>query len=168
MISFVCFAVMKIYIVVLCLYGDDVTTHFTEIHEKMYNTSWNHFPLAVQKIFPVVLANCQQPVYLHGYLNVRCTRESVKKVRKGILKDFSTEFSLHQNYVCFLYFISYFFDILLNHIITITYRLKFHLNKWTPFSQVSDPPYWRLVDSFQRFEIIYIIHSRDYCFAFSR
>lgn len=77
---FVCFAVMKMYIVVLCLFGDDVTKRFAEAIDSIYLCSWDEFPLDSQKLFPMVLMLAQKPVYIHGYMNVRCTRESIKIV----------------------------------------------------------------------------------------
>lgn len=77
---FVCLAVMMVYLVVLCFWSDEVTFKFGLINGKICECSWYKFPMKTQRLLPVLLMNVQKPVYIEGYMNVRCTRESVKIV----------------------------------------------------------------------------------------
>lgn len=64
--------------------GDDVTISFRTVHDSLWECTWYEMPLSSQKIFPMILAAAQKPVYIEGYLNTQCTRESVKKVQNSI------------------------------------------------------------------------------------
>lgn len=77
---FVCLSVMMIYLVLLCLLGDDVTIRFRQVHDSIWECSWYKFPLDTQKLLPMILMAAQKPVFIKGYMNMQCTRESVKKV----------------------------------------------------------------------------------------
>lgn len=77
---FVCLSVMMIYLVLLCLMGDDVTIRFCQVHDSFWECSWYELPFPTQKLLPVILNAAQKPVFIKGYMNMRCTRESIKKV----------------------------------------------------------------------------------------
>lgn len=69
-----------IYIGFVCFFGDDVTNGFKEISESIAQCSWYRFPLDLQKLLPTIICNAQKTVYVHGYINTKCTRELLKKV----------------------------------------------------------------------------------------
>lgn len=69
-----------IYLVELCFLGNEVTLKYAEISDVICNCSWYKFPLSTQKLLPMFLIAAQKPIYIKGYMNVKCTRESVKKV----------------------------------------------------------------------------------------
>lgn len=78
MVFFLFFVV--VYVVFLCFVGEKVTRQFEEISDCLYQCSWNEFPFKMQKIMPTLLTVTQKPVYIEGFMNVRCTREVFKKV----------------------------------------------------------------------------------------
>ena len=69
-----------VYIVFLCLVGDTATTHFECVNTSLWSCSLNEFPIEIQKTLPMILAATQNPVYMEGFMNVRCTREVLKLV----------------------------------------------------------------------------------------
>lgn len=73
--------------------GDDVTIGFRTVHDSIWECTWYELPLQSQKLFPMMLAAAQKPVYIEGYMNTRCTREAVKKVNHKN-KNYSTEMFL--------------------------------------------------------------------------
>lgn len=64
----------------MCIYGDDVTSQFGEIHNSIYKCDWPKYPLRIQKLIPMMLIVAEKPVYIQGYMNIRCNRELIKKV----------------------------------------------------------------------------------------
>lgn len=68
------------YIAVLCMFGNETTTRFDEIYESFCQCPWNEFPLELQKLLPMVLLIAKEPIYLKGYMSVKCTREFMKTV----------------------------------------------------------------------------------------
>lgn len=82
---FVCLSVMMIYLIELCFLGNEVTIKFAEVNDVICNCCWYKFPLNTQKLLPLTLRAAQKPVYIKGYMNVQCTRESVKKVSSSHL-----------------------------------------------------------------------------------
>lgn len=69
-----------VYIVFLCLVGDTATTRFEDINTTLWSCSLTQFPLHIQKTLPTILAATQKPIYMKGFMNVRCTREVLKVV----------------------------------------------------------------------------------------
>lgn len=76
----VCLSTVVIYLIVLCLFGYEVTLRFDEIDEAVYLCSWTEFPSQIQKLWPLIMNITQNPIYIHGYFNDQCTREFLKKV----------------------------------------------------------------------------------------
>lgn len=68
------------YICVLCLIGDNVTTRYQEVNEALWSCPWLEFPHKIQKTFPLILSLTQKPIYMEGFMNVRCTREVMNAV----------------------------------------------------------------------------------------
>lgn len=81
------------YIFVLCIFGDETTTKFEEIHLAIGKCKWNEFPIEIQKLLPLVLRVAQEPIYLGGYMNVRCTRPFMKEVSKQSIR-FDSEYAI--------------------------------------------------------------------------
>lgn len=73
------------YIAVFCLIGDSVTNSFEDVNEAVWNCSWNEFPLETQKSLLMILAIMQKPIYIKGFLNVRCTRVILNTVNSILL-----------------------------------------------------------------------------------
>lgn len=77
---FVCLSVVLIYVIVLCLFGYEVTLRFDEINDSIYRCGWTELPLNVQRLLPTMMMISQNPVYIEGYFNDPCTREFLTKV----------------------------------------------------------------------------------------
>lgn len=77
---FVCLVLMMVYLVVICFWSDEVTIKFGRLNESICECSWYELPMETQRLLPIMLMNIQRPVNMKGYMNVRCTRESVKLV----------------------------------------------------------------------------------------
>lgn len=71
---------ITIYIVFLCMFGDNVTSSFDEINKTIFQCAWNGFPMETQKLLQIILINASNEVYIHGHMNTKCTREVLKKV----------------------------------------------------------------------------------------
>lgn len=77
---FVSLQVVLIYVIVLCLFGYEVTLRFDEISDAIYQCGWTELPMNVQRILPMILQISQNTVFIEGNFNDRCTREFLKKV----------------------------------------------------------------------------------------
>lgn len=75
-----CVAVVEIYIIVLCLFGGDVSIQFDQMFYTTIEISWNEFPLEAQKLLLMMITIAQKPIYIEGHMNTQCTRETLKKV----------------------------------------------------------------------------------------
>lgn len=62
------------------MFGNETTTRFEEIHQSLCQCPWNEFDLEIQKLLPLILMVAQKPIYLQGYMSVKCTREFMKTV----------------------------------------------------------------------------------------
>lgn len=67
----------------MCECGERVTEQFYLFNEKLNRCKWYCFPLDVQRIMLIFLGDAQQTIYIRGYANILCTRDSFKKVQKG-------------------------------------------------------------------------------------
>lgn len=67
-------------IFVFCELGINVTDRFNRIPDQIYDSEWYTFPMDIQRILPTVMVAAQQPLVLQGFANLKCTRESFKKV----------------------------------------------------------------------------------------
>lgn len=76
----VCFSLSMVYVAILCLYGNHVTTEFEAANAAIYNCSWYEYPLEMQKMLKMMLMVSQKPVIIQGHMNTQCTREVLKKV----------------------------------------------------------------------------------------
>lgn len=78
---------MMMYLVVLCLMGDDVTISFRHVNDSIWECAWYGLSLKSQKLLPLMLVSAQKQIYIKGYMNMRCTRQSVKNVSKFIREE---------------------------------------------------------------------------------
>lgn len=65
---------------VVCNFGESVTSHYTDLSNKIYNLSWHLCPLKFQRSVKLMMFNTQQPIYIEGFAGLRCTHETYKKV----------------------------------------------------------------------------------------
>lgn len=76
----ICLVVVMTYIYVLCLFGNEVTANLEQVNRSISESSWNVYPLKMQKYLIVMLIISEEPVYIQGFMNTKCTREVLKKV----------------------------------------------------------------------------------------
>lgn len=67
-------------VVYFCEYGDMVTSRLDEIKDVIWQGDWYAYPNEIQRILPMIVANAQQPVVVHGFGNLVFTRLSIKQV----------------------------------------------------------------------------------------
>ena len=65
---------------VACEFGEMLTNQFCCFNETIEQCDWYAFPHKIQRIFVVVVANTQQPTYIHSFGNIPCSRDSFKRV----------------------------------------------------------------------------------------
>lgn len=69
-----------------CWFGHETTTNYENIFCVICSHwCWYTFPLDIQKLIPMILANAEQLVYLKGYFGVYCTRDFITTVRNPII-----------------------------------------------------------------------------------
>lgn len=69
-----------VMIFIHCETGQRVTSAFDDFTEVMGQCNWYLFSTETQKMLVIFLANSQQPTTVHGFGNIVCERESMKKV----------------------------------------------------------------------------------------
>ncbi|XP_031639553.1 odorant receptor 94a-like [Contarinia nasturtii] len=78
-----------LYIGIFCFFGEEVTKGFDEINEDIYECSWEDFAMELRKLFVTMLIGAQDPIYIHGYMNTRCTRQVFQSIFNGAYSYFS-------------------------------------------------------------------------------
>lgn len=62
-----------------------MSNQFDIYGDELYHCDWYLFSIKFQRMLLMILTNSQQPVVIRGYGNIECTRDTFKKVKKGIL-----------------------------------------------------------------------------------
>lgn len=60
--------------------GEMVTIQFNDFEMELGQCNWHLFPLKLQRIYLIILANAEQSITVHGFGNIVCVRESMKRV----------------------------------------------------------------------------------------
>lgn len=63
-----------------CEFGAMVTNQFKIFNERLCQCNWYFFPIDVQRIFLIYMLDAQDPIFISGYGNILCTRDSFKNV----------------------------------------------------------------------------------------
>lgn len=63
-----------------CELGKMVTNQFNTINEELYRCKWYLLSLEMQRMLLIFMSDTQQPMFLRGYANIVCTRDSFKNV----------------------------------------------------------------------------------------
>lgn len=69
-----------------CHIGNNVTQHFEDVENTVYELSWHLLPPKMQQNLPTMIAVAQRDVFIRGIANIRCTRDVFKKVFRNIFK----------------------------------------------------------------------------------
>lgn len=75
-----CAVVVVQYLMVLCFFGEYVTTSFAMISKTIVETEWNEYPIQMQKMLLTILIDVQRPVHIKAFKNLRCNHEVLKEV----------------------------------------------------------------------------------------
>lgn len=73
-------AILVPILLLMCVFGEMVTTAFGELNETVYELSWHLWPIKLQKHVPVILIKTQKPVTFKGLFTMDCSRDTFKKV----------------------------------------------------------------------------------------
>lgn len=65
----------------ICETGQDVSDRSNKFGDEIYKCDWYLLPHKLQRMLIIILINAQEPVYIRGFGNVECTRESFKQVK---------------------------------------------------------------------------------------
>lgn len=63
-----------------CELGQMVANQFDIFNDKLDQCKWYLFPIDVQRMFVIILANSKQSIEISAFGNVPCTRDTFKKV----------------------------------------------------------------------------------------
>lgn len=63
-----------------CEFGASVTTEFAKFDDELYQSKWYSLPVEIQKMMMIFIASTQKPVFIRGFCNIVCIRDSFKKV----------------------------------------------------------------------------------------
>lgn len=83
-------------------FGEMVTNKFQLFHDRTIQCEWYLFPHDIQRIFLIFIKDTQQTVFIRGYGNLECTRETFKAV--GIFQVISFYRSDYSFCVSFFFF----------------------------------------------------------------
>lgn len=67
-------------ILCICECGEMITNQFNMFRNELDQTSWYLYPIEMQRMLVIVMANAQQPTIISGFGNAVCVRDSFKKV----------------------------------------------------------------------------------------
>lgn len=89
-----CFTVGLSLMTTYCFYADQVTNRFASLGDSLYQLEWYRFPTKVQKDLQIVLALCNETIYIEGYFNARFSRPKLQAVRILFQMIFEQQLSL--------------------------------------------------------------------------
>ena len=65
----------------VCEFGETITSQFRMFNVELCHCNWYLFPIEVQRMLVIFMADVQQPTFIQGYGNTVCIREVFKKVK---------------------------------------------------------------------------------------
>lgn len=69
-----------ILVFIACELGQRINCAFDDINHTIEQSEWYLFPGEIKRMFPVIIANAQEPVSLECFGSIACTREVFKNV----------------------------------------------------------------------------------------
>lgn len=64
---------------IYCEFGTAVTTEFAKFDDELYQCKWYSYSIEIQKMMLIFIAETQDPVFIRGFCNIVCIRDSFKK-----------------------------------------------------------------------------------------
>lgn len=62
-----------------CEIGQDVSNQFNKLSDDIWKCDWYLLSHQLQRMLIVIIINAQDPVFIRGFGNVECTRDSFKQ-----------------------------------------------------------------------------------------
>lgn len=72
-----------VFVSLFCELGEMTLERYEKVDQQLFNCKWYKFPIEIQRMLVIVIANSQQPVTICGYGNIVCTRDALKKVNEN-------------------------------------------------------------------------------------
>lgn len=69
-----------------CELSDQISIDFENINDTINRFDWNSFPLEMQRLLPIIMANTQQSVGFECFRGFICNRDTFKKVKIAFRK----------------------------------------------------------------------------------
>lgn len=63
-----------------CEFGQSVSSEFNSFDHEIYQCDWYTFPMNLQQMLVILMLDTQQSMYIRGYGNIVCSRDTFKKV----------------------------------------------------------------------------------------
>lgn len=63
-----------------CEFGENVTSHFNELHNTLCQTEWNLYPIDIQRLLPIIMMSTRKEIILEGFGGVQLTRQAFETV----------------------------------------------------------------------------------------
>lgn len=76
---YVYFAIAVIFL--YCELGEMVINQFNGFEKDLCQCKWYLFPIEIQQMLLIFVADAQHPISIRGYGNIVCTRDAFKSVR---------------------------------------------------------------------------------------
>ena len=68
------------FIFFFCEFGERVTYQFEMFNHELDLCNWYLYPIEMQRMLIIVVANAQQSMFVRGYGNLACVRDAFKRV----------------------------------------------------------------------------------------
>lgn len=65
---------------ITCEIAERICSKFDEIDDEINQSKWYLFPLEMQQVLPIIMANAQAENYFECFGSIRCNRENFKMV----------------------------------------------------------------------------------------
>lgn len=69
-----------ILVYVFCEKSEMIANQFKQFEEELCQCKWYLYSVQLKRIYIIVVANAQLPTTVHGFGNIVCARESMKRV----------------------------------------------------------------------------------------
>lgn len=60
--------------------GQMMSNNLEEMKDILWQSEWYSFPIEIQRMLPMAVANTQRPILVHGFGNLLFHRQSIKQV----------------------------------------------------------------------------------------
>lgn len=67
-------------VLIFCELGELVSSQYDQFYEKLCKCDWFLVSVEMQRVLMIVMTNSQQPIFIRGYANIVCIRNTLKTV----------------------------------------------------------------------------------------